>query len=118
MLQIDVKEFCNTINRGTYYITGFEWKREYSYEEDCIQTALILTFCEGLNPVVEKLIKAKFYGVQKLHCDEIFNSIFGTVIQVEDISDRGYENIRYYVNEVEGNFHFYCEDVSIFMTTL
>ena len=35
-----------------------------------------------------------------------------------EMIDRGYENIRYYVNEVEGNFHFYCEDVSIFMTTL
>lgn len=75
MISKEVEALCKIINHGKYYISEFEWKREYSFEEDCIQMNLIMTFSKEINNVGERLLKVKFYCVQRLNCDQIFNLI-------------------------------------------
>ena len=111
MVSKETEELCKIINHDKYYISEFEWKRDYSFEDDCIQMNLILTFCKDINTAGEKLLKAKFYCVQSLKCDEIFNCIFEPLIDIEDMSVRGFEGVKYYVHEVEDEFSFYCEKI-------
>ncbi len=59
----------------------------------------------------ERLLKTKFFNVERINCDEIFNLIFEPIIEIEDMSDRGFETVRYYVHELEDEFNFYCEKI-------
>lgn len=111
MISKEAEEFCKIINQGKYYISEFEWKREYSFEDDCVQTNLIMTFCQEINSLGERLLKTKFFNVERINCDEIFNLIFEPIIEIEDMSDRGFETVRYYVHELEDEFNFYCEKI-------
>lgn len=38
MISKEAEALCKIINRGKYYISEFKWKREYSFEDDCVQT--------------------------------------------------------------------------------
>ena len=111
MIYKDVDKLCTAINQGMQWILEFQWKREYSLVEESIQDNLVMTFCQDINPLGERLLKVKFYGVEGVKCDEIFNIISDAMIQIEDMSSRGYEGICYYVHEIEDLFSFYCEEI-------
>lgn len=42
---------------------------------------------------------------------EIFNLIFEPLIEIEDMSVRGFETISYHVHELEGSFDFFCKKI-------
>ncbi|MBR3646738.1 MAG: hypothetical protein IKN54_10005 [Lachnospiraceae bacterium] len=108
MISKEAEMLRKIINNNGYYISGFEWKIEYSFEEDCTQTNLIMTFCQAINPLGERLLKAKFYCVESLNCKRIFDCFFEPFIEIEDMSVRGFETANYYVHEIEDSFDFYC----------
>lgn len=108
--QNDINELCAAINKGMY-IQSFHWEREYSIEEDRMQDNLTMSFSPEIDYYGEKILKVKFYDVENLVCDDIFKCISRPVITINDISAQGYETIRYFVDEAENMFYFYCNDI-------
>ena len=111
MKQRDVQELCALINKGMY-IQSFRWERVYSIEEDRMQDDLIMAFSPEINYYGEKILKVKFYNVEDLYCDDwFFKCIFQPIVTIKDISLQGYETMRYYVDEAENRFYFYCDEL-------
>ncbi len=108
---IVVKELCDIINNGKYFITEFEKEEEYSSKYECIQMNLLLTFCKDINSVSEKPLKAKFYHVQRLKCDENFDCNFKPTIYIEDVYAVTIEGVSYHVQELGKKFSFHCEKI-------
>ena len=110
MKHSNIQKLCKTINKGMY-IQSFHWGRAYSAEEDHMQDNLTISFCSEINYYGEKILKVKFYDVENLICNDVFKCISRPVITINDISAQGYETMRYFVDEVENMFYFYCADI-------
>ena len=77
-----------------------------------MQDDLIMAFSPEINYYGEKILTVKFYNVEDLYCGaSFFRCIFQPVITIKDISPQGYETIRYYVDETENKFYFYCDEL-------
>ncbi len=110
MKQNDIQALCTAINKGMY-LQSFHREREYSLEEDSIQENLTMSFSPEVNYYGEKLLKAKFYGVDDLVCNSLFDRIFQPIVTIKDMSVQGYETLSYFVDEAENEFYFYCENI-------
>lgn len=110
MKQSDIQELCTAINKGMY-IQSFHWESVYSVENDSMQDDLTIIFSPQINYLGEKLLKVIFYGTDGLYCGNMFQGIFKPVIAIKDLSAQGFEHSRYFVDEVEDEFYFYCDDI-------
>lgn len=94
--------------RSMEYIQSATFDRDFSEGKD--KLTLILSSCP-YNYGDEKL-EIVFFNTEnlKIYENSLFDVISPIFINIHDISDRHWEQLKYYVEEAEDTFSFYCQD--------
>lgn len=103
----DPSELYNFITSNEY-IQAVAFNRNFSEGKDNL--TLILSPCPYIDG--DNRLEIIFYNVGelKVYNNLLFGCISPILISIQDISDRHWEEFKYYIDEAEGKFSFYCAD--------
>ncbi len=90
------------------YIQSAEFARDFDGGKD--KLTLILSPCPYVDG--DDRLEIVFYNVSelKVYNNLLFGCICPILISIQDISNRHWEGLKYYIDEAEGTFSFYCGD--------
>lgn len=105
-------EICEYLKKPDCHLLKVTYDLTYQdYSSEKNVPKIIMCFGTFPHYPDEEMLEVTFYGCSKINLYGAFDFIFQPFIIFEDISDRQYNDLHYYVREPEDTFSFYCDNI-------